>query len=355
MKPFNELTYRGKVQRFRQLARVALDAYGLGVPHLKFLRMAGNTLFQVIESHPPTIKDVICTYVEGQYLLRIHDPAEQATEAIKLELEWLTAIRREAGLPVPEPVPTMDGQLLVPVSIPGVPGKRDCSLLRWIKGHFEIKRIQPHHFEAQGRIMAQLHSHAENWRPPQGLNKRRFDYEGLFKDDAGTGLPNSEAWLLLPRNYLTPCETVARRVEQIMGKWGKGPSVYGLIHGDCGVDANVLFWKGEARPIDFDGSGFGYYMYDLSIALEHCWDDKKYAQYREALLKGYAEYRFLTYGQLQQMDLFLAAFYVYMGLWTVAMDHVYPDSPNGPYRRHRWLERGMNYINRYLEQSNLHD
>ena len=129
-----------------------------------------------------------------------------------------------------------------------------------------------------------------------------------------------------------------------MNELGKGPDVYGLIHGDCGVDANVLFHKGKARIIDFDGSGFGYYLYDLSLALEHCWDDKEHPRYRDALLDGYAEFRSGAGMQLKHMDLFLAAFYVYMGLWTVAVEKVYPDAPGHPQRRQRWLKRGSKYI-----------
>jgi len=197
--------------------------------------------------------------------------------------------------------------------------------------------------------MAQLHNHAERWRPPTGLTKRRFDSDGLFKDDVGAGLPNSEAWALLPRNYLNPFEIVAQKTTQVMKKLGKGSDVYGLIHGDCGVDANVLFHKGEARAIDFDGSGFGYYAYDLSLALEHCWDDKEYPRYRDALLGGYTEFRPRMDNQLKHMDLFLAAFYVYMSLWTAAVDKVYPNSPNGPYRRKRWLERGLKYIMQHFK------
>ena len=52
-----------------------------------------------------------------------------------------------------------------------------------------------------------------------------------------------------------------------MEDWGKEPDVYGLIHADLGTKANVLFNKGEARAIDFDDGGFGYWTYDLAVPL----------------------------------------------------------------------------------------
>ncbi len=344
MIPFDELTKLGKIRRFRRLAKAALDTYGMADARFRFVRLAGNAVFRVFASNPGPVRMENEPFERGQYLLRIHDRSEQATDAVKLEMEWLSAIRRDAGLAVPEPVAAPDGRLLIQVSLPGIPAKRDCTLLRWVKGRFVRKEAHPRHFRAQGCLMAQLHNHAEQWRSPHGLIKRRFDPDGLFRDDAGAGLPNSEAWSLLPDTYRKPFEKVARETTQVMEKLGTGAEVYGLIHGDCGIDANVLFWNGEARMIDFDGSGFGYYAYDLSLALEHCWKDAAYPGYREALLDGYAEFRSLPDDQLKRLDLFLAAFYVYMGLWTAALDRVYPDSPNGPYRRRRWLQRGLEFI-----------
>jgi len=66
-----------------------------------------------------------------------------------------------------------------------------------------------------------------------------------------------------------------------------GSDVYGLIHADLGVGANVLFWHGQPRPIDFDGSGFGYWMYDVAVALAHLAGSTEYYRYRDALLEGY--------------------------------------------------------------------
>ena len=62
-----------------------------------------------------------------------------------------------------------------------------------------------------------------------------------------------------------------------MDDWGKGSNVYGLIHADLGTKANVLFHKGEARAIDFDDSGYGYWMYDLTTPLYDWEDDEKLA------------------------------------------------------------------------------
>ena len=349
MKPFNELSRLGRIRRFRRLAESALDLYGIKPVSVKFIRLAGNVVFRVFASKSARDEKTPDFFAKDQYLLRIHGPLEQKHDSIELEMEWLMAIRRGTGLPVPEPLRAGDGSLLVRISIPEIPGEWDCTILRWLKGRLIKSKIQPRHFRAQGRLLARLHNHASVWRPPPLLTKRSFDWNGLFRDDAGAGIPNSEAWRLLPDKYQRPFEAVAHRVKRLMGKWGKNPDVYGLIHGDCGVDANVLFWKGEAHPIDFDGSGFGYYIYDLAVALEHCWEDTNYSEFKSALLDGYAEFRSLPETHIMNMDPLLAGFYVYMSLWSSAVDMANPGSATRLERRRRWQDRGMEFITRHID------
>jgi Ser/Thr protein kinase RdoA (MazF antagonist) len=303
---------------------VALADYGIGNAHLCLLRQAGNTLFRVRTDDLPNAGARADLFKEGQYLLRVHQSGYQETEAIELELAWLTAMRREADLPVPEPVAALDGRWLLSVSDDAVPGIRNCSLLRWVKGRSVENCFGLHHFRAQGTLMARLHDFSAHWQAPAGVGKRKFDWDGLFQNDAGSGMANAEAWALLsPYNRKAFC-FVAERVRSVMEEWGQGPDVFGLIHGDLGVDANLLFWHGEPRAIDFDDSGFGYWAFDLGVAFDVCQDDPFYAHYRDALLNGYAESHSLPKKQAEQLDLFLAAFEIYWNLWAMGVTHLNP-------------------------------
>jgi len=330
----------------RELAQVALNAYGMPGANYKIIRQAGNTLFRVFESDPVTTDTDL--FVPGQYMLRIHQRGYQSTDALDLELKWLAAMRRDADLPVPEPVPALNGSLLTQVSVPRIPDERNCSLLRWVKGRFITSGIRSHHYQAQGNMMARLHDFAAAWNSPPELTKRKYDWEGLFRDDLEEGIPASGAWSLLPLEYREPYELVAGRVKQVMEEMGKAPNVYGLIHADCGLDANVLFWghPAEARPIDFDDSGFGYYMYDLSLALEHCQEDAALQQYRDALLKGYTEVRSVPEEQLNHLDLFLSAYHVFSSLWAAAMTTLYPQHREELFER---MARAAKLVRLYLD------
>jgi Ser/Thr protein kinase RdoA (MazF antagonist) len=324
MKPFDELSRLGRIRRMRQLASAALAKYGVRDARFQLLCQAGNTLFRVQTASLPGLKPSSGLFEEGQFLLRVHEPGYQEPGAIELELAWLAAMRREAELPVPEPIPTPDGRWWLPVNSPGIPEARYCSILRWVKGISVKNRFRPHHLRAQGRLMAQLHNFSAHWQPPAGLLKRKFDWDGLFRNDVGSGMSNAEAWALLSPLHREAFSFVAERVRKIMAEWGQGPEVYGLIHGDLGVDANLLFWHGQPRAIDFDDSGFGYWAFDLAVALDACRDDPCYSRYRDALLSGYAEFRALPEKQAEQVELFLAGLEVYWNLWATGGTHLYP-------------------------------
>jgi Ser/Thr protein kinase RdoA (MazF antagonist) len=324
MKPFNELTRLGRIRRMRGLASEALKRYGITKANYHLVRQAGNTLFRVYTSNLPGVGSGSDLFEEDQYLLRVHEVGYQEMEAIELELAWLDAMRREANLPVPEPMKTLDGHLLLPIEVPDIPGKRNCSLLRWVRGRSVKNRFQAHHFRAQGRLMASLHNFSTRWQPPAGKCKRRFDWDGLFQNDVGSGMTNAQAWDLLKPLHRDAFSYVAVRLREVMSEWGEDIDVFGLIHGDLGMDANLFFWHGEPRAIDFDDSGFGYWAYDLAVALDACRDDPDYRRYRDALLNGYAEFRSMPEAQVEQVDLFLAGTEVYWNLWATGGIHLYP-------------------------------
>jgi Ser/Thr protein kinase RdoA (MazF antagonist) len=349
VKPYNELTRVGRLRRTRRLAETAMEEYGLGGAHLRFYMHAGNTVYRIYDPNPKSTQRNDDLFEPNQYLLRIYQPGWQTSEAIEFELAWLAAMRREADLPVPEPMFRLDGGLLTQVSIPGIPERRCCSLLRWVKGRLLSDNGRPEHYRAQGHLMARIHNFTQQWQPLPGNNKRRYDWDGLFMNDPEIGLSPGKSWEFLPADWVAPFNGVARQFRQLIDAWGTGPEVYGLIHADMGLDANVLFWRSQPRPIDFDGSGFGYWMYDLAVALAHCAGTADYGRFRDALFEGYAKHRSLPAAQLARLDLFTAAFYVYFVLWMVGITHLHPN----------WLDndmeetmyRGAAFVLRYVEKN----
>jgi Ser/Thr protein kinase RdoA (MazF antagonist) len=188
--------------------------------------------------------------------------------------------------------------------------------------------------------MGRLHGFAASWQAPPGLSTRHYDWNGLFQGDLGGGATARQVWPLLPKPSRQHFRLVADRLRRITDAWGRGPDVYGLIHADLGIDANVLFRDGEAAAIDFGDAGYGYWVFDLAISLEHCREDAAFPRFRDALLEGYAEVHPLPEEHLGRLDLFAAAFYVYWSLWATGLIR------RRPQFRHQFSDRLKRYAGR---------
>jgi len=343
VKLFEELTRLGRLRRLRQLAQAALDAYRLSGARLTFLQYAGNITYRVDTADPAPVKGEHDPYVPNRYLLRILTTSD--TAAIASELTWLDALSREARLPVPEPVPALNGKLLITVKTPGVPRGRHVSLMRWLDGRLLTQGIRPNRARAWGRRVAQLHEFAAGWQPPEGFKRPHWDWHGQL---GGREFPSpiEELVASIPKQFQEPFETVSHQAREVMETLGKGPDAYGMIHADM-YPENVLFKGEEVYPIDFEDCGFGYWMWDIGVALcQWPWTEDWY-WIRDAFLDGYAQVRSLPESQLAHLDLFMAAQYATMVLWA-SMFIKHDPAMQAEYEK--WRNREGNKLLRYLER-----
>ena len=161
MQPFEDLTRGGQIRRMRRLAEVALTAYDLGEVRLTPLQQFFNTTFRIDTCSPAGKRE--------RYVIRIHRPGSQDKVTIQSEMLWLLALRHEAGLVVPEPVPTRDGALVTTASVASVPEPRDCVVFRWVDGRFLRASLGVKELERVGGFLAKLHRHSERYVVPEGF------------------------------------------------------------------------------------------------------------------------------------------------------------------------------------------
>jgi Ser/Thr protein kinase RdoA (MazF antagonist) len=312
MNAYAELTRLGQLRRIRHLAEVALDSYGLRGARLTFLRYWANITYRVDVPGQPPPQGGSGPYVPNRYLLRVL--ATNHWDVAKGEMTWLAALSREAGLPVPAPIPTLEGELVTRVTTPGVPEGRLVSLMRWVAGRRRTMGFRLHHFRAWGRMVAQLHEFAAGWQPPEGFQRFVWDWEGLL-GGRGFGCTVDELVASMPQPLQEPFQIVSREAQGVMEALGKGPDAYGVIHADM-CPENVLFKAGNVVPIDFEDCGFGYWLWDIAVALcVQPWTEAWFGQ-RDAFLEGYARVRTLPESQLRHVDLFLAVQYATAVLWA---------------------------------------
>lgn len=325
MKPRSEITRLGRMRRLRQIAHKALGAYGIANARLEFLAYEGNSIYRVDTLRASSDKCDTTLYVPGRYVMRVHMDYH-SDEALRSELQWLSALRRDFDAPVPEPVPALDGNLVTEITLPEVGLTRKCSLLRWLGGRFVSKCLRQSHVRQWGRLMARFHEHASGWQLPKGFTRRHRDWPGLYGEGASFEFPPDELWDAIPKRFREPFEKVTRQVKRVMRQLGKDTETYGLIHADLAIHTNILFRGGQARAIDFDDSSFGHWIYDLAIALAQLPTSMQSDWIRDVLLDGYSEVRILPQVQLKHLDLFIAAFYAELMLWMLDWSKLVPHS-----------------------------
>ena len=344
-KSFEDLTRGGQVRRMRQLAETALAAYDLAEVHLTPLMHFFNTTFRVDTccQSSQANQEYSPTHRGDRYVIRIHRPGSQDALTIQSELLWLQALRREAGLIVPEPVPTRDGALVTMASTAGVPEPRHCAVFRWVDGRFPGARLTVNELEHVGSFMAKLHRHAEHFVVPAGFFRKRWDYEGLRSEALGTNIEQS--WAHLSPEDRTLLDAVGERVQQAMKGLGEGQEVFGLIHADF-YERNYLFSKGEVHAIDFDGCGWGYYLFDIGVAFSTLLARDNYPALRQAFLKGYRQVRLLSASHEALIDTFIAGRLMCHVLWLAA--HV--DEPSYGARAMRRINYELGEMRSFLER-----
>ncbi len=342
VKPYKELTRLGRLRRLRKLAEAALEVYGLSGANLTFTHSEGNIIFRVDVPGPVPETDQSDPYVPNRYNLRILSTSH--FRGILGELTWLAALRREADLPVPEPVPTLEGDLLTTISIPGVPD-RHVSLMRWVDGRHFKKGLRLHHLRAWGSLVAQLHLFSTSWNPPEGFERPTWDWAGQL----GNGVlrtPVEELIASMPKHFQEPFKFVSEKARSVMESLGKGPDAFGLVHCDMYLE-NLLFKAGQPRLIDFEDCGFGYWMWDIGLIFSQWPWTKEFPEFRDAFIEGYNQVRTLPEEQYQHLDLFIAAHCATMVLWASAF---IKNDPALSSEYEAWRTKEGNKLLRYFDQ-----
>lgn len=264
----------------------------------------------------------------ARYVLRVHRDGGPDHDAVRTELAWLRALRRDTDLAVPEPVRARDGDLLVTVERPGG-GISAVDLLRWVDGSFlGAERTRPAHLRAYGRLSATLHAHAVGWsggwdaggassRPdPLGWTEvaRRSGADPFDPDVVEEALAGLAAldpgWDTGALRAVVAAAGAARDAAVADGE-------VSLVHADLHHENVLVVGRDAGGPvvgaIDFDDCGAAPLVYDLAVTLSELpvRDDL-----RAALLEGYAGVRPPPGGLDDRLDALVAFRFVQLGTYV---------------------------------------
>jgi Ser/Thr protein kinase RdoA (MazF antagonist) len=272
-------------------------------------------------------------------VLRLHRPGYNSLEELVSERAWAAALY-EAGVPVPQSIPTWDDELFVMVDIPGSDEQRFAGVTTWFEGaplcdHLETgvsDKERCRIFGRMGELLAAMHNQATSWRAPTWFTRQRLDIDGLLGEAPRWGrfwdhaeLSDDEKALLLGTR-----EALRERLK----RYGETPDNFSIIHSDMNPD-NVVYNEGELAVIDFDDSAYGWHMYDIASALI---DDRSASDFdavRAALQDGYLQHRPLASGDIDM----LPAFLLIRGMAIIGWYHQRPEHAGS-----RFLDDMKNWV-----------
>jgi len=267
----------GQSEMLRRLADVAQQATRLFLGDRDFdldlLNQSENTTYQVTRP------------ISGEKLvLRIHRTGYHTLAGIESELDWMEALRQDAGVRTPTVVRNDAGERVHNIRTAELPEGRWCVFSEFLEGDEPDDADLLGSFPDLGEVTARMHRHARGWQRPSSFERFSWNVETAFGTNPhwghwyhGPGM-DDETRALLGRAV----KVLSRRLHE----FGMDVDRFGLVHCDMRL-ANLLIHQGETRVIDFDDCGFSWFLYDLATALsfrEHCRDTDALV---DAWLTGY--------------------------------------------------------------------
>ena len=269
-----------------KLAEEAIKHWDVEVKSINLHLQSENTVFKVEGLDGNT------------YALRVHRKGYHDLEELNSEHVWTSSLSN-AGLLVPEAVVTRSGKAYTSVSFLNSSEYRYVGLVKWIEGtilndlilDLEEKDVSDL-YESLGKVVAKFHKATIAWEEPKDFKRHSFDTDGFLGSkpfwgrfwEAQNATTSEREKLSVIRNNIT----------KILSKLPRDINSFGMIHADL-HSQNVLIQGKSLSVIDFDDSGFGWYGFDLAVAI---WDRLDFTATGchfdiayKSLIRGYLEER----------------------------------------------------------------
>jgi Ser/Thr protein kinase RdoA (MazF antagonist) len=286
------LSHDDLLARLGRLAQQAIGLYDLS-------QRSTATMINLSENATYRIDD---PESGGKTILRIHRVGYHSYAAINSELQWMAALRRDAGLETPEAIAARDGTVIQTLASPELKDPRHAVMSRFMTGREppEDELLAP--FERLGEVSARMHAHAKTWQLPPGFTRHTWDYETAFGSRPTWGRWRDGLGMTPAREkpLARMCEVIGRRLE----RYGKQRERFGLTHADIRL-ANLLIEGERTKVIDFDDCGFSWYLYDLGTALSFIEHRPDVPELVESWLRGYHKVSSLSAEEREEIPTFI--------------------------------------------------
>lgn len=283
-----------------EIAQAALAPFGLDPDaRIEFIKYRENHVFRATGTNGKSMA------------VRLHRPGYRNQEELRSEFEFLRALR-EAGVEVPEVIPTLDGELFTLVQVGE--HSRQVSVQHWVEDASPFGDIEsvlagrhnpdPAAFARIGSLLGRLHASAIRIGIPAGFRRAAWDAAGLAGPSPVWGDPRLLASLTTEERDVV--DRALPALHEQLSALPMDSSVFGIVHADASPE-NLLETANGVVLIDFDDFGTGWFIFDLVTAIFHHALHPRYLDYEQALIAGYRQERPLSDDEIAAWDAFMLA------------------------------------------------
>jgi Ser/Thr protein kinase RdoA (MazF antagonist) len=287
-----------------RFARAALPAYqrDRDTP-LRLLSLSENATYLVCDDAP--------------IVLRVHRPGYHSLAAIRSELAWMSALRRETVVQTPELVRSAGGDDVVTATVEGRELHVDAVSL--IPGCTAEEAPEAVGFATLGELTAVMHEHVQRWSTPPDFTRFRWDLDAILGPGARWG-----DWRDASALSDTDREPITRAVHHItekLAEFGMGADRFGLVHADLRL-ANLMVDPDTPSAgitvIDFDDCGWTWHLADLGAVVAWIEDTPEAERIVREWLRGYLRVRPLPTEHLSLIPTFVMLRRIQLTAWIAS-------------------------------------
>lgn len=185
-------------------------------------------------------------------------------DAVESEMAWMTALSELDGVNVAKDIPTAAGTAVV--NIADESGMQwACVCTEFVEGAVLENLEDPSAFyHTIGRWTALFHQHSRTWEKPEWFTRFTWDITDMIGEHPRWGRWEDKD--LTPEEFalFKQAEEEALAVIEAMPRTNE---TWGLIHADLRPSNVIAADDGTLTVIDFDDSGYSFYLYDFASAL----------------------------------------------------------------------------------------
>ncbi|MCI1831658.1 MAG: phosphotransferase [Bifidobacterium sp.] len=204
--------------------------------------------------------------------------------AVASEISWLNALHEVEGVHLIDPVPTVRDSFVTTIhDLHGV-GWTVIST-KYIAGTVleDLDNPAPY-YTTIGKWAAEFHDQSRRWVRPFGFTRFSWDVRAMVGPS-----PRWGRWeqARLSDEGRDVCGRALRRALGVVATMPRTSRTWGLIHADLRPSNIIRGEGGRLTVIDFDDSGYGWYLYDYASSLSFIEHETYAPELARAWVEGY--------------------------------------------------------------------